>query len=248
MSQYPSPYSPPPVPPNYGYDFSYYQPQQDVLAPARRASVIMFVMGGLLAIGGLCCGAVGAMAPLDQIMSQNPTLSSTPGVTPELMQVGVIVMGVFSLLFGMALLVLGYFVRGGGMAPVVTSIVVVGIVVLLGGLMVLLGLLELSRGGSRPEMFISLCMYVLPLVLLIVLLAQLIQAAKMSSRVAMMKSQYQQQYWQYQQQQQMYQAGYVAPPPPMQQADATPPPPVPPPPPAPPSDTPSPGDPNAPSA
>ncbi len=223
MSQYPSPYSPPPVPPNYGYDFNYYQPQQDVLAPARRAGVIMFIMGGLLAIGGLCCGAVGALAPLDEIIRQNPTLSSTPGVTPELMQVSVIVMGVLALLFGMALLILGYFVRGGGMAPVVTSIVLVGMAVLGGALVVVSGMFQLQRGGGGPEMFLGMCIYILPLVLLIVLLAQLIRAAKMAPRIAMMKSQYQQQYWQYQQQQQMYQAGYVAPPPPAAQQTPAPP-------------------------
>ena len=239
MSQYPSPYTPPPVPPNYGYDFNYYQPP-DVLGPARRASVIMFVVGGLLALGGLCCGAVGAVVPLDQVMSQNPALAGRPGVTPELMKVAVIVMGVLALLFGVALLVLGYFVRGGGMGAVVTSIVLVGIAVLLGGLMVVSALFELGSTGGGPQLFAGMCIYILPLALLVALLVQLIAAARMAPRVALAKGQQQQLLWQYQQQQQMYQAGYTAPPPPQ------PPPPYPPMPPSAPPDDPSRGDPHGP--
>ena len=150
-----------------------------------------------------------------------------------------------SLLFGTALLVLGYFVRGGGMGPVVTSIVLVGLAVLFGGLMVVSALFELGRGGAGPQLFAGMCMYVIPLVLLIVLLAQLIAAARKAPQVAMAKSQQQQLYWQYQQQQQMYQAGYTAPPPPspgMQQPPPFPPPPLPP------TDVPPPGGPHGPAA
>jgi hypothetical protein len=259
MSQYPSPYSPPPSQQQqqqqqpqvgYGYDFNYYQPGQDPLVPARRASVMLFIVGGLLAIGGLCCGAVGTLAPMDEIMAQNPVLNSTPGMTAQMLKVGIIVLGVAGVLFGMGLLVLGYFVRGGGIVPVVIAIVLVA----LAGLFNLfnMGSTVVQLRGAGPELIGGLCVNVVPLVLLIVLLVTLVQAAKAAPRVAMMKSQYQQQYWQYQQQQQMYQAGYVAPPPPqmpesqMPQANGTLPPPVPP---ASPSNTSSPGDfPNGPSA
>jgi hypothetical protein len=40
-------------------------------------------------------------------------------MTAELMKITVIVAGVLGLLFGVALLILGYFVRGGGMVPAV---------------------------------------------------------------------------------------------------------------------------------
>jgi hypothetical protein len=252
MSQYPPPYSQPPVQPNYGYDFSYYQSQDDLLAPARRAGVMMFVIGGLLALGGLCCGGLGAFAPIEQVMAQNPMLNSTPGMTVEILKMGIIVMGVLALLFGLAMLVLGYFVRGGGIIPVVIAIVLVALATLFN--LVNLASTAMQVRGGGPEMLGGMCVNVIPLVMLLVLLAMLIQAAKAAPRVAMMKSQYQQQLWQYQQQQQMYQAGYVAPPPPpMQSMQQQPPqnygPPMPPPvPPPPPSDTSSPGDPNGPSA
>jgi hypothetical protein len=253
MSQYPSPYTPPSTPQqqqqlNYGYDFRYYQPTDDLLAPARRAGVLLFVVGGLLALGGLCCGALGTLAPLDEVMAQNPVLNSTPGVTVEMLKVGIIVLGVLALLFGMALLVLGYFVRGGGMVPVVIAIVLVVLALLFNLLNLVSTAVQLR--GAGPQIFGALCVNMLPLVLLIVLLVSLVQAARAAPRLAMMRSQYQQQYWQYQQQQQMYQAGYVAPPtmpPSMQQSpqQGYAPSDVPPPPPP---DSSSPGDPNAPSA
>jgi len=250
MSQYPPPYSQPPVQPNYGYDFSYYQSQDDLLAPARRAGVMMFVIGGLLALGGLCCGGLGAFAPIEEVMAQNPILNSTPGMTVEILKMGIIVMGVLALLFGMAMLVLGYFVRGGGIIPVVIAIVLVALATLFN--LVNLASTAMQLRGGGPEMLGGMCVNIIPLVLLLVLLAMLIQAAKAAPRVAMMKSQYQQQLWQYQQQQQMYQAGYVAPPPMQSMQQHSPenysppmPPPVPPPPP---SDTSSAGDPNGPSA
>jgi hypothetical protein len=250
MSQYPpSPYSPPPQPqqPGYGQDFNYYQSAEDLTAPARRASIMMFIVGGLLAIGGLCCGALGALAPLDEIMSQNPILTSTPGMTIEMLKIGIIVVGVMGLLFGIVMLVLGYFVRGGGMVPVAISLVIVALAVLFN--LLNLGSAAVQLRNAGPEMVGGLCVNAVPLVLLIVLLVTLVQAAKAAPRVAMMRSQYQQQYWQYQQQQQMYQAGYVAPPmqqqmPPMPGQAQTPPS-VPPPPPP---DTSLPGDPHDPSA
>ena len=254
MSQYPpppSPYSQPPLQPNYGYDFSYYQTSEDLLAPAKRAGVMMYVIGGLLAMGGLCCGGVGVAAPVDEIMAQSPMLNSAPGVTPEMLKVAIVVMGILGLLFGIALIVLGYFVRGGGMIPIVIAIVLVALAVLFNLLNLASSAMQMRSAG--PEMMAGLCVTGIPLVLMLVLLAMLIQAARVAPRVAMMKNQYQQQLWQYQQQQQMYQAGYIAPPMPQQPHPQSPahqmypamPPPVPPPAP---SDSSSPGDPNGPSA
>jgi hypothetical protein len=245
MSQYPSPYTPPP---NVGYDFNYYQPQQDLLAPAKRAGIMMFVMGALLALGGLCCGAVATVGPIDEVMAQNPVLNSTPGVTAEMLKLGMIVLGVLTLLFGMVMLLLGYFIRSGGMVPIIISIVLVALAALFN----LFNLVStgVQLRGAGPQLIGGLCVNVVPFALLLALLVMLVQAARAAPRVAMMKNQYQQQLWQYQQQQQMYHQAYaaqqeqqipVAPPLPPAQM----PPPVPPP--APP-DSGSPGDPNAPSA
>jgi len=244
MSQYPPP---PPYPPSqqqqqpqqpgYGYDFSYYQPQQqDPLAPARRASVLMFILGGLIVLPSFCCGAMGLALP--GMMAQQPGLfseMSAAGMTPEALQVTLVVVAGVALFIGVAMIVLGRFVRGGGIGPVVTSIVLVALIaiyLLLNGL----GAVVLPN-MTPPQKVLGCAMSVFGLAILGVLLLWLIQAAKAASRVATMKSQYQQQYWQYQQQQQMYQSGYVAPPPVPQQQQQ--PPPVPPTPTPPAGDDPS---------
>ncbi len=240
MSQYPSPYSPPPVPPNYGYDFNYYQPQQDVLAPAQRAGMMLYVVGGLILLPSLCCGAMGLALPA--IMAQEPSLFSevsASGMSPEGLQTTLMIAAGVTLLLGVVLIVLGRFVRRGSMGAAVTGSILAVLVFLY---LVLNGLGILVMSGKLPpaQMVLGLAMTVLGLVIFGLLIVWLIQAAMAAPRIAMMQSQYQQQYWQYQQQQQMYQPGYVPPP-------APPVAPAPLPPPASPNDLPR-GDSNGPSA
>jgi len=251
MSQYPPPYSQPPVQQNYGYDFSYYQSQDDVLAPAKRASVLMFVLGGLVLLPSCCCGVVAFALPA--MMAQQPGAFSdlsAAGMTVETTQVMLGIGGGVALLMGVTMIVLGRFVRRGSMGAAVTASVLAALIVLY---LLINGLGIMVMSGKLPpaQVVMGIAMTVIGLVVFGMLILWLIQAAMAAPRVAMMKSQYQQQLWQYQQQQQMYQAGYVPPPmPPMHQHSpqsygAPMPPPVPPPPP---SDTSSPGDPNGPSA
>ncbi len=233
MSQHPSPYSPPPVPPGYGYDFNYYQPQQDVLAPARRASTMLYVLGGLILLPSFCCFAVGFALPA--IMAQQPAVFSevrASGMSPETVQKTLIIAAGAALFVGVLMIVLGRFVRRGGMGAAVTASVLVALVFLY---LVLNGLGIIVMSGKLPpaQIILGLAMTVLGLVVFGILIVWLVQAAMAASRVAIMQSQYQQQYWQYQQQQQAYQTGSAPPPPP----------PVPPAP----SQPQSPGDPDAPS-
>ncbi len=212
MSQYPSPYSPPPVPPNYGYDFNYYQPQRDVLAPSRRAGMLLYVVGGLILLPSLCCGAMGLALPA--IMAQEPALFSevsASGMSPEGLQTTLMIGGGVMLLLGVVMIILGRFVRRGSMGAAVTGSVLAVLVFLY---LVLNGLGILVMSGKLPpaQMVLGLAMTVLGLVIFGMLFVWLIQAAMAAPRIAMMQSQYQQQYWQYQQQQQMYQPGYAAPP------------------------------------
>src|SRR5689334_4621864 len=98
MSQYPyppqqpqPPQGYPPPPPGYGQQVNYAMPGgygvSDPLAPAKRASVMMFVLGSMMLLCGLCTGLVAAM-PMEQIASQGggqmPTLP--PGMTYDLMR------------------------------------------------------------------------------------------------------------------------------------------------------------------
>jgi hypothetical protein len=232
MSQYPSPYTPPPSPNYGGYDFNYYQPMQDPLAPAKKASIMLYVLGALVLLPSMCCGLVGLSIPT--MIAQQPAAFSelsASGMTPQAMQTVLIVGGVVGLLIAVAMIVLGRFVRRGSAAPAVTAIVLVALI----GLYLLLNAIGLLVMKMPPaQVVMGMAITVLGLVLIGMLILWLIQAVMAAPRVALMKNQYQQQMWQYQQQQQMYQQrAYAA-----QQQQ----------PPTPPSDGGSPGDPNAPSA
>lgn len=218
MSQYPSPYNPPP-PPNYGggYDFNYYQPAEDPLAPAKRASLMMFIMGGLIVLPSFCCAAMGLALPA--MMAQQPGALgdlTAAGMTPELVQRMFTIGGAVGLFIGIVMFVLGRFVRRGSMGAAVTSIVMVALIALY-LLLNAIGLLVMQL--PPPQMVLGLAMSVVGLALLGLLIVWLVQAVIAAPRVATMKSQYQQHYWHYQQQQQMHQSGYAAPPPPMPPTD-----------------------------
>ncbi len=243
MSQYPQPPYVPPPQPDYGYDFRYYQPQQqDPLTPARRAGLMMFVLGGLIILPSFCCGAMGLALPA--LMAQQPGVfseMSAAGLTPEAIQVTLVVAAGVALFAGVIMIVLGRFVRSGAMGAIVTAIVLATLLALY-LLLNTVGILVIS-GMPPAQRVLGMVISVLGLGLIGLLIVWLIQAAKSAPRIGMMKSQYQQQLWQYQQQQQMYQAGYLGPPP-SQAGYETPTPP--PPPSASLPDDPSRGDPNGP--
>src|SRR5688572_21524570 len=104
MTQYP----PPPPPYGYGYDPYQQQQQPDPLAPARRASVMMFVLGGILSLCGVCLGAVAFVVPMAQLIRDSgATLPQAPsGMSiEELMRIGYITLGVGTLVAGVVLIV-----------------------------------------------------------------------------------------------------------------------------------------------
>jgi hypothetical protein len=261
MSQYPSPYTPPPPQqPNYGaggYDFSYYQPTEDLLGPARRASIMMFVLGGLTLLLGACNLASSLVVPAEQILAQNEAiLQGQPSpLSAGTLKTISLVMAILVCVVGFTFILLGTMVRRGGMGSIIATMLIAGAIAILLLFMLVISLIGIV--AVSPVYAGLACVVVIPLSLYILLLWWLVQAAKAAPRVAMMKSQYQQQMWAYQQQQQMYQqAGYPAPPTPaapvppgLQQpfSSTMPPPPIPPPPPpAPRVDDPSRGDPNGP--
>jgi len=255
MSQYPSPYTPPPTQNYGGYDFNYYQPVQDPLAPAKKASIMLYVLGALVLLPSACCGVVGLMVPA--MIAQQPAAFSelsASGMSPEVAQTVLIAGGVVGLLIAIVMIVLGRFVRRGTVAPAVTAIILVGLI----GLYLLINAVGLLVMKMPPaQVVMGMAVTILGLVLIGLLILWLIQAVMAAPRVAQMTNQYQQQMWQYQQQQQMYQQAYAAqrqqqfqqqpPPMPGTAPGQLPPGPPPVPPPAPPNSG-SPGDPNAPSA
>src|SRR5947209_4677973 len=84
MSQYPSPFpgqgpQPAPPPPQYPYPPLGYAPvpPYDPRAPARRAALMMFTLGGLGLACGVCMG-VAAFAPLERMIAEAARQGQTP--------------------------------------------------------------------------------------------------------------------------------------------------------------------------
>ncbi len=221
---YQSPYQPP-----SGYsNFDYSQP--DLLAPARRASLMMFILGGLALLSSFCCAGAGAMVP--QLMQQPDfaqRMQNVPGATPTLLRAVFIFMGVLSLAAAIAMVILGVFVRRGGKGSIVTSIVLCVLTMFL-MLVYLVG--AVLQGGQ--EVIGGVCMAIVPIVLLVVLIVMLVAALQAADKVAAHR--YSVQYWQHAQQQAYaQQAGYGYLPPPPQEQPPLPPPTSPPNPPEPPA-------------
>jgi hypothetical protein len=158
------PYQPPQVQQPYPYPqqgYPYGSSAADPLAPAKRASILMFVLGGLSMIGGVCCGVMGAMLP--QILAQQPEIQMPAEVTADMMQVGLVVAAGIVVLYGVAQVVLGFFVRGGGRAPAIVGLILTGLAVL--GLLVMA--VSVIVGPQKPaeKLIGAVCWIGLPLVL-----------------------------------------------------------------------------------
>lgn len=212
------PYSGPQTQQPYGYDpYAAYNPSGDALAPARRASLFMFIIGGVLTLCSFGCTGIGAMAPWQEVFDKSPEIAArVPELTPDLMRGIFIGFGVTGIVISLGLVLLAYFVRRGSGAVIITSIILGGIAVI--GLIVvtLSGIVQGATSG-QPQVLFGACLYLVPLGLFGLMLFFLIQAARAMPRVAQAKSQqadmmsyhqqqqvaYQQAMQQYQQQQQM---------------------------------------------
>jgi hypothetical protein len=207
MSQYPpSPYSAPqPQPAHYAYA------QYDAyFAPARRAGLLMFILGGIGMTCALCMGIVAAVAPMERLIAESgvalPSASET-GVSPEtLMRLGYGIIAGGALLFSLLILILAVFVRRGSAAATITAIVIDSIIILALGINTIGSLVQVLR---NPSALIGVVIVVAMLAGFVLLLVWLIQALRAAATIKAMQIHYQQQYWQYQQQQQMYAYGYA---------------------------------------
>jgi hypothetical protein len=204
---YPSPYQPPQ--PDY-QSFNYYQ--QDFLAPARRAAILMFVIGGLGVAGAFCCG--GSVLLLPQLM-QTPEFAAqmerVPGATQDTMRLGMIVLAAMSFVAGLVFIILGAFVRRGSKGASIIAVVLAILSILFIGGNIVSALVMAANGP--PQQIAGACVFTIPLALMILLTVWLFGAIKASDQAAGQR--YAMQYWQYAQQQQMYgQYNQQAPPPP----------------------------------
>jgi hypothetical protein len=222
LSQYPyppPPYSPPIVDPSA---WAQAPPNPD----GRAAGLWQLILGCLVFVGGTCVGAAIWVAPDELVMqaARQQQASLPPMQNLSLVQEIRLVFSIFSgmmLLTGGLLLLLTIFVRRGGKASTICSIVVNCLVGLFLGMSLLSDLLQVA---SNPMVIAPLLLTLGVLGLCIVTIAKLVVALK-SSGSAQAQAMQQAYYWMMQQQAGAYgQAGYGGgyPPPPQENPAAPP--------------------------
>lgn len=167
----PSPYAPHP-----GYASPTYALDQ-LLAPARRAGVMMFIVSvlGVLLGGSFLLGS--SVATSEEFRS-NPQVTqamSQAGITLKQMQLGLVVVGVLLAVASVAIGVTAFFVRRGGVGALVVGMVLTVLPMLL---FVLFGVGGLLAG--QPS---ALCVYGPLSVILGVIAALLAHALTKSGQV-----------------------------------------------------------------
>jgi hypothetical protein len=200
MSQYPSPYTPPPWQMNYGYNA---QPQ-DLSRNSRRASTLMFILGGLILLLGSCNAISSLVVPAEVALQRQremfPTNSPMP-FSAETMKAISVGSAVVMMLVGAGLVSLGTGVRRGGRGSTVTALVLGSILLVFLGLVTLLSLLA---GLAVPLLFSVSCVAGPAAAMVGLLVFWLIGAMRASANWSAAQQQYQAQYWQYQQNMQQY--------------------------------------------
>jgi len=195
VSQYQQPYQPP-QPPYFSNDF--YAGYSDPRSPARRAAILMFVIGALM----LCCGGFFALFGAiltPEMLAGSPQAAQLQEIESQLgVSIKVFAFVMAGVMFVPALLFigLGFWVRRGSAAAAIVSLVLTGLTVLF-LLFNLVG--SLVRGGPGANVVLGVCMIGIALALCSLLIAWLIGALRAAPQVAAMQQQYQMQYWQSQQ-------------------------------------------------
>jgi hypothetical protein len=199
VSQYP--YSPPP---NVPYGYSYQDPTAQLLAPAKRASVCLFVLAALMIpCGGLMGLFAAFFAKGDYSQVPAETAALLRQAEQQFASVGITISGfflglaVFMLVMGMLSLLFGVMVRRGGLGSIVCSIILCCVMGLMAGISTISGLPKAAQGDGQA--MAGVCVWGLLLVLLIFALVSLFQAAKNSGRLNAYRMGYQAQMQQYQQ-------------------------------------------------
>jgi hypothetical protein len=183
VSQYP--YQPP-SPGTYGYGYFGQDPLGDLLLPAKRASICMFVLSALTLPCGVLAGLLWGMLVKGRLP---PEMNAQyQQLEEQLSSMGLSLSGLAAtiasalLIVGVIMVVLGVMVRRGGLGSVVVGIIVCGLLALFALLSVAGSVLQAGQRGG--EALGGACLWGVVLVLLIFTLVFLIQAAGKASKIA----------------------------------------------------------------
>jgi hypothetical protein len=186
VSYYPSPYSPPDVP-----AWDTFGLPEEVMRPARRASLLLLLLCGL----ALACAAIiylFSFVSLDQMPADERQQLEQIVVQSGLdFKTYFHIAACSALVAGVILGLLGLLVRGGRRAAIYVSLVVAAILLTCTGIGILSDLANASRIGP-----LALVPPIGLAILLVLLEIQLINAAKNARIARAMAAQYQMQLWQ----------------------------------------------------
>lgn len=183
MTQYPQPLGQPPYPaPNYPPPW----PGSDPTGPAKRAAILMIVLGVL---GLLLAGCFGVIAGFLPTLLQNPDFAkgwneatAEQQLEMPVMVVAIVIAAIMVGVWSMAQIVVGAFVRRGTSVPIVFGIVLTALS-LLGAAGNTVATLPTGNVGAIGCQFIGLALLILQLV-------WLIQAIRNASQVSAMQQMY----------------------------------------------------------
>ena len=193
MSQYPPPFSQRPYPQS-PYQSSYVvpDPMANALTPARRAGTLQIIVGALMIIFGLCAGFFVWAMPLDQFFKE-ANVPPPPGVDLHLLRAAIIGTVILAFVAAVCEIVLGFFVRRGGRGPAVASVVINVAIVLYLASGVIGNLAHVGSGS--PQAALGVCFSIVPVALVGLLVAWLMQAVRGAAQVQAMREALQQQGW-----------------------------------------------------
>ena len=239
MSNYPLPPTPPPpgpLNPNSGAYPPAPPPPSDALAPARRAATMLWIVGGLGLLCGICVVSAFSLLPHDQLVQamhsgmakeQNEFFSQVP-VDTMLLQAKV--QATLVVVFAATMVASAFGVYRAKRPAIIVALIPCVLILLSCGLNLLLSLVLLARGAVAPAVLNFIVVGFIAAIFGVTV-RWLIQGFSVSAKAAEEQTR-QMQYWYYQQQQQQA-AGYgygpqaVPQPPPSPQPWMTPPPPPP---------------------
>jgi hypothetical protein len=191
VSQFPASNLPPAIDPR--------EVEARLLAPARRASVMLFIFGALAFLGGLMVAIVPWLMPPDQILAESR--KSMPQLPPNITTGEILgaytFLGVFAVIVGVVLIVVGFFVRRGRRWACITALALCS----LGIAYFMLNLLMTFGQGMQdiPRLAAAACFGAGVIALLLLASAWLVRAIGMTSQRGLMQQQIQMQLWQIQQ-------------------------------------------------
>lgn len=202
---YPPQYATPGYTPQYGFMPYYLTPPEALLGPAKRASIMLFILGALFLLGGTCIGTLVSLVDqetmaklVDDLRRMNPQQSSL--ITPTFVRT---VYGVFAAvigLIGIVAIILGVVTRSGRMAAAIVSLVLVVLPGLVLGLMLLFSVIA---GAANPEALLGSLFLLVPLALIALTIIFLIGAIRAAPQIELARRQMQAMH---QHQQMQYQA------------------------------------------